>query len=396
MIAFQHAPVDSHLIHKEHLDDVLISNMRSELPTWLSAEEIGGEALTDEDRNLLARHYVELPDIDGLCCAPGTLLVRRSVSFTLPLELADEPGFEFITQHYKASAQHLVLQSKYLPEEHENLLMARFVPADQQLSAHDRHQLSAITRRLPCNERSSRFSFNMINDLQNYFFYRKHHEHVPGLMLIEVARQAVYAQYYNTSLYARGEITLTLSNLDCQFEGYVESNYPVTISVETTSTEDELRTSGKERRRAEFFQNGRRVATIEIAGLPIKMKLFKRLRIVRPDPEHWFVPVKAFAPSAVFFCSEGKRLEGQIKRVARNAMEVSFDQPLQPNAGLDFVLAVDGLGYIDGRVWVEEMRPEGKRTLCRLSIEKLAVEAERRWLEAIKNFSHVETGAGVH
>lgn len=396
MSAFRHIPVDANLIHKDHQDDVLISNLRSELPTRLSVEDLKSPLFSDAERAFLARHFTEVTEEDGLCSGASAFMVRRSVPIVLPLEAAEISELEFITQHYKANSKHFVLQSKYIPEEQEAELASRYLPVALQLEPADRADLAALTVRLPCQERTGRYYFNMFNDLRNYFFYRKHHEHVPGLMLIEVARQAGYAQYYHTSVHKRGEITLTLSDLECRFEDYVESNYPVTISAETLELKQQGGNSGQVRSQVCFFQKGRRVAVIEMLALPIKMKLFKRLRVGRVNPEHWFVPVKGFAPAALFFCPDGKRIEGKLQRVACNAIEVRLDQQTLPaDTILNFVVAIDGIGYVDGQVRLSEMREVGDAVVGRFQVEKMTGESTRRWLEAIKNFSHVEPGLGV-
>ncbi|AGT08827.1 AfsA-related hotdog domain-containing protein [Paracoccus aminophilus] len=396
MIAFHHLPVDANLVHKDNLDDVLISNQRTELPTWLSIEDLDADILSKDDRDLLLQYYTRATEADGLHYGHGAHLLRRSVPQILPLDVAEQPDFEFVTDHYKVTPEHLVLHSKYLPEEQEAQLAAHFLPVMLQLEDTERVTLTRLTAHVQSNEKPNRYYFNMINDLRNYFFYRKHHEHVPGLMLVEAARQAVYAQYYNTGIHQRGEVTLTMSELNCKFESYVESNYPVSLCVETIAEDGEARVSGQMRRQVRFYQNGRRVAVIDAAGIPIKLKLFNRLRVVRPNPEHWFVPVKGFASSAVFFSPDGKRVEGKLKRVARNAMEISFDRVPPLESPLNFVLAIDGIGYVDGSVRLDELREEGKNLLCRFSVESLTAEAERRWLEAIKTFSHIAPRLGAH
>ena len=304
--------------------------------------------------------------------------------------------FRFVRDYYKKANHHFVLTAKYIREECEVALMNRFVDPKHQIDAHDRHLLSNILDRMDCKERPSRYYMNVINDLRNYFFYRKHHEHVPGIMLIEVARQAIYAQYYRTSQHKRGDVTLTIRTLNCDFEDFVDANYPVSVCVETTTDEEEMRTIGTERRAANFWQNGKHVATVNIAGKAIGLKLFKRLRLVRPAANHWFIPVKAFAPSALFFDERGKRSEGKLNKVSRTAMVVLFDCQPEIATSMRFVLNVDNIGYIDGSVQVDAVQEERDAWVCQLAFAELSMEAERKWLEAIKNFSHLEVCAGAH
>lgn len=396
MSYLQYVPVDAHRVHKEHLDDVLIANFRGDLPTHLPADILDSACLCESERALLARHYVRDQELDEQTEALDARIWRRSIPVILPAEVSDMGEFLFVRDYYKKNQKNIVLNKKYLREEQEVALMNRFVDPEYQISVRDRHQISNITDRLDCDSRPSRYYMSMINDLRNYFFYRKHHEHVPGIMLVEVARQAIYAQYYRTSQHKRGEITLTIRKLDCEFEDFVDANYPVSVSVDTTTDEAEMQAVGTERRAATFWQNGRQVATVSIAGKAIGLRLFKRLRLVRPAANHWFIPVKAFAPSALFFDSGDARSEGKLNKVSRTAMVVRFERRPEIAASMRFVLNVDTIGYIDGSVRVDSVQQERDAWVCQLGIAELSTDAERKWLEAIKNFSHLDVCAGAH
>ncbi len=388
MSPFQHAPVEARLVHKEHLDDVLISNFRGELPTRFQSEVLSLEWLTATQRALLDQHYLPVRGTKGL-------FVRQSVPSVLPKAALRDEALRFVGDYYKDVSGELVLNAKYIREEHEVVLMNHFIAQERRITAYQRHELSSVTDLMPCDERPSRYYMNMINDLSNYFFYRKHHEHVPGIMLLEVARQAIYAQTYRTSSFKRGEVTLTIKKINCEFEGYTDANYPVVVCVETTTSDDEYRDTGLERRTARFYQSGRFMAMVDIVGVPIKMKIFKRLRTVKPNPLHWFVPVKNFASSAMFIFPSGGKVEGRIKRIASGGMEIVFPTSVDLSGPLDFFISVEGIGYIDGKVKPEGVERCDRAITARLNIAEISAEAKYKWLEAIKNFTHVDQSVVV-
>lgn len=391
MPVFEHIPVNAYMIHKEHLDDVLVSNIRSELPTWLPVDALETEDLSPQERDLLARHYVAA-DLPGVT---GQRLMRRSVPATLPADLLDAEGFEWAREYYKDCDGTLVLDAKYIPEQLEEALSAHCLETAQRISAADRHRIALLTDKMPCNLRSDRHAMTMINDLENYFFYRKHHEHVPGIMLVEVARQAVYAQYYRTSPHKRGEVTLSIKTLNCEFDDYVDSNYPVTVVVDTQDVTEELDTGTFDRRQARFYQRGRQVALVDIIGAPIKMKLFKRLRNVKPEPGDWFVPVKGFSPSVMFRDESGKRIDGKLRKVSQSGMDIVFAQQPAAHAPLEFVISVEGIGYIDGKVKPHALQTSPDGVIGRVDMLDLSLDCKRKWLEAIKNYSHLDPVAGA-
>ena len=55
-MTFDHIPVPAQMVHKEHVDDVLIANMRSDLPIWISPEALASLQLAAEDYALLHAH----------------------------------------------------------------------------------------------------------------------------------------------------------------------------------------------------------------------------------------------------------------------------------------------------------------------------------------------------
>lgn len=396
MPVFEHVPVEARLVHKEHLDDVLVSNFRSELPTWITTEALAACGFDAAERERIEAHYaftrLSACAEDAEDTEEGVLL-RRSVPRFLPIEAAGEEGFEMLSRYYRQAGDRLVLDTKYIDEADEILIAQRFVDQDRHLTAADRHRLAELTDRMPCNMRTERYSMNLINDLQNYFFYRKHHEHVPGMMIVEAARQAIYAQYYRTSAYARGEITLTMNSLDCRFETYVDANYPVLLSVDTEAPIGEGAGGHAVRREVRIYQRGQLAATVMAEGVAIKMKLFNRMRTIKPAPEHWFVPIKSYADTVNFRDDAGRQLEGRLMRVAQERMDILFDAPIPDGPSLDFELEVEGIGLIDGRAAPKEFSDVDGGVVGSLDLENMTLESRRRWLEAIKNFSHVDMAA---
>ena len=156
---------------------MLISNFRGELPTRFPSEVLSLEWLTATQRALLDQHYLPVRGTKGL-------FVRQSVPSVLPKAALRDEALRFVGDYYKDVSGELVLNAKYIREEHEVVLMNHFIAQERRITAYQRHELSSVTDLMPCDERPSRYYMNMINDLSNYFFYRKHHEHVPGIMLL--------------------------------------------------------------------------------------------------------------------------------------------------------------------------------------------------------------------
>jgi len=396
--------VDPHLVHKDHCDDVLVYNARGALPSSISASLISESDLTEDEIALLCEYYVEAEPSSP----PGQNLLSpmrflRSVPCRLDAVqvaeyLAQDESFKELLHYYESGLNYYELRSKYLREGDEIRLMNAFVPLELRITSHERMQISAVLDKIPLQDRPSYYYMTLLNDTKNYFFYRKHHEHVPGIMLVEVARQAVYAQYYRTSQHRRGDVTLTIKKIDVEFFNYVDANYPVIICAETTDDPDERKALGLERRRVLFYQSGKSVAEINITGMPIKINVFKRLRNIKPDPAHWFVPVKNIDRTALFTGSCGTKREAFVNNVSLHGLNVTFidvDEVAEQEV-FDFQLNVDSIGYISGSATVRRMLKSAEGATGDLQITNIPLESERRWREAIKNFTHLDLRREVY
>ncbi|AYA39823.1 hypothetical protein HZS38_04035 [Xenorhabdus nematophila] len=125
------------------------------------------------------------------------------------------------------------------------------------------------------------------NDTKHYFFYRKEHEHVPGLMLIEMSRQAMYHHVYSYSGYSRGDVSITISSLEVDFCAFTESSYELEVIVSTTS--DIAHTCPRHIDLiSSFYQNGNLVARVRLKGGVLKLNVFKRMRTLNFPKDHWF------------------------------------------------------------------------------------------------------------
>jgi hypothetical protein len=390
MSTTEHIPVTAKLVHKDHVNDVLISNSRSVLPTSIAPDLLEQIDFDNEDLAFLNTHYQRSVLVGG-----REVLLRRSVPTLLPADIADTEEFNWVHAYYTAEKEGLHLNAKYIPEHLEEALAAEFINPECRLTEDTRSRLSELTDQIPCNERPMGRSYSMINDLQNYYFYRKHHEHVPGIMLIEVARQAMYAQIYQSGRANRGDVTITIKSLGCDFNDYVDSNYPVTVTVDHTELPEDTPDGPFEARCATFYQRGKTVATIKIVGVSITMKLFKRLRSNKPKPQDWFVPVKGFAPSVLFQDDSGKRMEGKLRRVSETGMDIVFAKQPDGDTPMDFVICIDGIGYVDGKAQPRDLKEGREGVHGEVDMIGMSLDGKRKWCEAIKNFSHLEVHAGA-
>ncbi|RJE77174.1 hypothetical protein BGP78_09745 [Pseudoalteromonas sp. MSK9-3] len=134
-------------------------------------------------------------------------------------------------------------------------------------------------------------SLVMINDAKHYYFYRKFHEHVPGVMFMEVARQAVYYHLYTHTEHQCGEITLTLDSMNSKFFAYAELMYPIELVVDDLADHQKANKPKHIHYRVSFYQCNKLLAVIDSKGAVIKLGTFKNIRNIDVPHGEWFAPL---------------------------------------------------------------------------------------------------------
>ncbi|MCP1197511.1 hypothetical protein NKW84_16890 [Acetobacter senegalensis] len=239
--------IEPDLLHKNSCDDVLISSPKYALPSILTSAQY--HQIIRDTGSEIGKMFVLSPE--GGCYIFKYLKNISAVSSErvgIPHQVALRFGVDTQTPQFQET-------------------------------------LSALADDIPP------FSFTMKNSADHYYFYRKDHEHVPGTMLIEVARQAVYFSTYQTG-YERGTVSVSLSALSGDFLTYVELMYPVEITLNLIEEKKEPRFDYRSYR-CSFFQRGKRVADIVTETPIIPMNLFQIIRDIPLTPSARFKPLES-------------------------------------------------------------------------------------------------------
>ncbi len=270
------------VLHKDHIDDVLLKQTYPILPAWFRAEEKLelDNVATAEDLALFDQYYQ----------VSGSRYVLASVPWQLSLSQQQDieaRGVQ-ISDWYRMEGERAILESRFIPLTVMQLLAANY-PALEELASPRQQglQLQQWFRRCPQLQMAPVFSYLADIDTGNYFFYRKTHEHVPGLMLIEMARQAMYHYVYSWSGYSRGEVSISMNSLKVDFSQYVISPYELEILVSQSDGQGREKPKTVDKT-ASFYQAGQQVASIRLEGAAMNMKLFKRLRNIPFPNNEWF------------------------------------------------------------------------------------------------------------
>jgi hypothetical protein len=371
------------IVHKGHDDDVLIYDVRHLMPAWFSAEIIEQANLEAADLDIINQAY----RLDS------GRRVLRSLPTIISLDELEQAGMTDclpeLLNYYEKATDHLILSNVWVLESTEAKL-AQLLDHDGLLDIGQRRRVHEVLKKIDGCPQQGLLYFTLFNDTSNYFFYRKHHEHVPGLMLIEAARQAMYAQFYEHSGYARGEVSISIVDLLSSFPRYTESSFQVDVVVGDYEGMAPPR-GRKVDKRARFFQRGELVADIRLHGEVIKMPVFKRMRNITIDPSHWFRPLKGIRHEVLVHLESGRHLAGRLELLSMGGLKVQGDSlgdsPDMPARGHAY-LYLEGEGMISLPVQsiLESHAPKG--SLLTLQLADLDSAMRFKWREVLKQFTY--------
>ncbi|WP_170162056.1 AfsA-related hotdog domain-containing protein [Paracoccus siganidrum] len=360
------------ILHKDCAEDVLLSDFELVLPARLNRETTAelDRVLAPAEKALLDEAYARIGDRYFLRHQP-THIPAACVNAV--------PGLETdIARTYRLEGDTWCVDNIVVPSGIGEVVDIH--PDGGALTERQRQAVSQILADRLENGICPVNRYRVLNDTQNYFFYRKTHEHVPGLMLIEIARQAMYHYFYNHSGYSRGEVSISISSLDVEFYSYVESAYALDVVV--TQTQELARKQPRfVDKTATFYQNGRMVSRIRLQGGAMKMKLFKRMRTLKFPPAHWFTPSSRILQRAILADQRGEILCVALERLSSTG--IRFRAPALPEQPPHSItLHVSGQGFLTLPLQARTPRDHGGQ--YEMDFAELSADQRYRLQETIK------------
>jgi hypothetical protein len=371
----------------------LLSYCRGALPTRIRANALS--VLEPAAAEFVLAHYKKRSDLASNNTAERdayyyntsipALITKQEVNDSL----CDEGSQQILSNCYRKTDAGFLLCADYLSEIDEIQLLRNLRRTQQWIPEANRCRLSGILESAGVLENNPRILYATVyNDLNNYFFYRKHHEHVPGMMTIEAARQAMYAHAYRYSGLKRGDVSISMKSLTIEFQAYTNANYPIRLVMDDGPSSKPQKWLHK---RAQFFQMGRLAAKFEFTGPPIPMENFKKKRHVPVEPGHRFQPVKNILCTLCLTAADGRKYECELTTLAAHSIQVTFKPrtPVQSGDVFSLNLYAKHVGYVYVQARVGEIRPMPAGVAAELMFLELADEAAFKLSEMIKNFTHV-------
>ncbi|MEO8400565.1 MAG: AfsA-related hotdog domain-containing protein [Gammaproteobacteria bacterium] len=345
---YQYVKVDCNLVHQVSPEDVLICNGYVGLPSFITKETYDndlGVHLNEAESEVFHKLYgfhIRYDHAMGMqeCYVLKTIFpeIQKNALRKISKEIVD-----ILNKYYLEIDEKYILSSDFIDENSEKLLLKLMGRIDLNISENDRATLGRVFECINFSLSVKVYYSTMFNDTNHPYYYKKEHEHVPGMMVIESVRQALYAYAYTFKKCKRGDVSISISTLNSNFYRYTQSNYPLKIMVEDNSEPaDDINRVLK--LKAKLFQRNSLVAEIVYEGSIMKLNTFKRLRVMGSDEDEYvFYPIKDGYDTLILISDNSSCISiSKLKEISMKGMRlfISNKDIYESNQKFKFILGI--------------------------------------------------------
>ena len=341
------------LVHKNSIDDVLVEGFEPILPAMIEKKLIDSlkALISESDLHLINSLYKEEAEVYHL---------RHIPYFIDDSNIIEISKYDFeVKDFYELQGSVWILKESIIPISSQEILSLITLQSSLGNSYKECHKkvISILCENagIPIIN-----NYKVLNDTEHYFFYRKSHEHVPGLMLIEIARQAMYHYVYSNTGHKFRTVSISMSNLNVDFNLYCDSVYELELVV--TQTQNIARKTPKLiDKTAYFYQRGKKVATIRLEGGVMNMKTFKRFRYTSYPKLHWFKFSDRISSEVVLSDSDGNISNYQLNLISNFGVSIKSIIP-SSHQYKNISFFIRGTGFLTLPLCKQDCQVDGNKT----------------------------------
>lgn len=389
-------------VSQSHDDDVFVYNVRRALLINIPKDRFEKFYLTlnTSDQEFISGFYKPGKKID-----PSGYSVDVYQLQTVCYQI-EETYFEAVFNHEKLNSDdktllagnYVKVKDKYiLKREYEELADLRinrlFNNNDIYLQGDDNFKtLCDLLETSDLEKCSEVFLGRMFINIDHPYFYRKDYEHIPGMMLIETARQFGYAVSHHFLNVPLEDVIFGLTDLNVKFHEYVQSNLPVYLkAVNESAPYDPKKTHRDVGFLITIHQRNKEVARINIHAKSMKKDIFLRMRKgYENDYYQRFIPSSKFCENGYFInIYTQKKYKGQITEISLQGSTVSFNSNLDftTDDRFEFFMYINTIGIIQGICILTGYKTENNITTAHFSFEVLDSSDKDNLKEGIKKYT---------
>lgn len=383
-------------------EDVFIYNMRRVIPISISLDILNKvvQNLSPEDSAIVLDMYEPILENTDVNAVPLAVLKNTCYrimveEFEAILDRSDviESDKEILRNNYKKNEGFYYLTRRY--DDIADIRIAKLFRRELNYTMFDDLyvRLSNIFERIDDIEKVNTFRSGMFINTLHQYFYRKDYEHIPGMMIIEAARQFGYSASYRYVNVPQSDVMFCLTDLNVKFLNYAQSNFPIYIQG-TLDTKD-LDFSKINRDigyMISFYQKDFEICKIGIYAKLMSYKIFQRLRR-GGDSEYVyrFVPGLKFKNFGYFVnVNDRKKYTGKIKEISLNSFIINFEkEDLTENDYFEFIIYIENIGILHGIAILTKKCIESDSTISGVfKIDYIENDEKENLKEAIKKYTY--------
>ncbi len=373
--------IDKKYVHKIKDENVFLCNLRRVLPLTIGKEIFENDfknAVNEEEYWSLTCFYRPYVPARGVP-AGGAPAEVYAIRYLPAIHFLSPDAYEKLLEETTAAWKKDLLASLYvretdgqgvywrikedLSEPYDNFLLSSLKAWDLYANYEERTLLSDVLEKAPEMDKKETYFAHMFVNSEHTFFFEHPNEHVPGIMLIEAVRQFVLACGHKYGGVPFQNTQIILNSLDCQFNNYVNINYPVLIKGNATVTKTNRQGFWQHLEiRIEIFQGSKCLSVFMINGNCISSHLFERIRKkqIADLKQSRFIPLRNENYKLELKPERGiRRIEASLVNLSLEGMSVKIKkEDLLPGEKiLDIILSYGQNLNIAGRyrkIWHDE------------------------------------------
>ncbi|MBB6479907.1 AfsA-related hotdog domain-containing protein [Spirochaeta isovalerica] len=409
MLASESIAICKSLVHKEKEENVLINNLRAEIPPCLSGKVFEDEILPRLNReeqifmrqrfSLLDQFSTEkiFPDTTGRVYLLAQILPVLPEQYVREMrnKLSSE-SWKFLNGHYADDGRNgLIL--KGMPDEMDQIKILKILDEKSRIILDsEKALLSEILFRSGVADDRNSFYANMVVDTEHEFYFEHYNEHVPGMMVIEAARQFGLATCHKYGMIPESEYQIMMSDLDIHFEKYVDYHLPIKL-VGTVDVKKRA-ASGMWKKvilNFQIIQNQTLAVSIRFNGRSIEKALFGELR-----QEELYNKIGDFrykphtnSPGRHKFCLRNlenyEYIDGALKEISTRdfKIEIPGNDRYDPEKKHDFLFSFDNRYFINGSCYQTNIERSGNSLIVDFSFSDLSEEDFDNLVQCLKLYT---------
>jgi hypothetical protein len=242
---------ENQYLHKEKSENIHIYNLRRSPPRVIHAETFETEILpflNERDRMLLLNYYIKerrvydktmnsrIPGVYILNSVPNRISTK-TIANLIDDELSDKKNRDIILSLYrKEEGRDSYLLNRKLNLSNQMDIIKILYNKNFLITDTESTGISKILEGFSCIKWDDTFIANVHIDPSHPYFFEHLLDHVPGMMLIETARQMFTACSHIYGKVPVKGISFILNDMNIHFSDYIWLSYPIRIELVMTHT----------------------------------------------------------------------------------------------------------------------------------------------------------------